>query len=62
MDVHVGLPPHSVPGGAVHTVAGSYDYFHYKQVRVWGRRPASASICSSVAHGQTGGKRPHRNR
>lgn len=31
-DVHVGLPPSGV-GGSVHLVRGSYQYFHYMQVR-----------------------------
>ena len=30
-DVHLGLPPPPI-GGSVHTVQGSYDYYHYMQV------------------------------
>lgn len=32
-DVHVGLPPSGVPGGSVHLIDGSYEYYHYMQVR-----------------------------
>ena len=32
-DVHAGLPPSKVVGGTVHLVDGSYEYFHYLQVR-----------------------------
>ena len=30
-DVHVGLPSSGVPGGTVHLVDGSYEYYHYMQ-------------------------------
>ena len=32
-DVHVGLPASGVAGGTQHLVSGSYEYFHYLQVR-----------------------------
>jgi hypothetical protein len=39
-DVHVGLPPSGVPGGRQHLIQGSYDYYHYMQVRAFGHTPA----------------------
>lgn len=33
-DVHVGAAPSGVPGGQVHLVQGSYDYYHYMQDRM----------------------------
>ncbi len=55
-DVHVGLPPPPVKG-SVHTVQGSYDYYHYMQVITgldcfavasW-RFPAHCKAASQVA-------------
>ncbi|BDA47543.1 probable Ufm1-specific protease 2 at C-terminar half [Coccomyxa sp. Obi] len=50
-DVHVGLPSSGVPGGTVHLVDGSYEYYHYMQDKFddsgWGCAYRSLqTICS----------------
>lgn len=51
LNVHQGLSPSGIQGGSVHTIAGSYEYFHYMQDRFddcgWGCAYRSLqTICS----------------
>ena len=40
--MHVGLPASGVPGGVLHMVDGSYEYYHYLQVRSAGQQPCES--------------------
>ncbi len=54
-DVHKGLPASGVLNGRVHMVYGSYDYYHYMQVRIAIRDqyalqpPCWTETCSMIA-------------